>query len=326
MFDAASSHEKAIQQLELSIVVVAFNSADAIGATIEAAETSVAHLNSELIVLDNGSIDGTGEAARKVLTRGRVVRLEPNMGYGRAVNEGARRAVGQHLLIMNDDIILTRECVDRMIAAFQQGTSIGMVGARIVDRASNELPSFRRDLPGWADELERLVSRIVGRDRRHSVPVETENTVGVGLLLAACALTSRELFCSMGGFNSVFFLYGEDIDFCRRLEAAGLHRILVTNAVAIHDQEISLERRPRGRQFMDRIVTARDNYYRIWLSRPSRMILNAYRAIGLSDQPARFKFHAARMFTGGPSLASLRHPAPLTPIRDSGPFVDGSQA
>jgi GT2 family glycosyltransferase len=302
--------------MELSIVVAAYNSGGAIEATIEAAERSIAHLNGEVIVVDNGSTDDTNAQARRVITRGRVVRLDPNIGYGRAINEGARRAQGDLLLIMNDDILLSRECVDRMIEAFRDETTTGMVGAKIVDRASHELPSFRRHLPGWRDEFDRLLSLILRRDIRHVLPANQEDAVDVGLVLAACALTSRELFCSLGGFNRIFFLYGEDIDFCRRLEQAGLRRRLVTNAVAIHDQEISPERRPRGRQFMERIVTARDNYYRIWLSRPSRMALNAYRAFGFSDQPSRFKFHASRVLTGGSSLASLRRPAPLTPTRD----------
>ena len=302
--------------IDLSIVVAAFNSAGAIEATIDAAERSIAHLNAELIVVDNGSTDDTSSRARRVLTRGRVVRLDPNIGYGRAINEGARRARGELLLIMNDDILLSRECVDSMIGALRKEDTIGMVGAKIVDRASHDLPSFRRHLPGWRDEFDRLVAFVGRKDVRHVLPPNREDAVDVGLVLAACALTRRDLFCFMGGFNRIFFLYGEDIDFCRRLEQVGLRRQLVTNAVAIHDQEISPERRPRGRQFMERIVMARDSYYRIWLSRPSRMALNAYRAFGLSDQPMRFKFHASRMLTGGSSLASLRQPPPLTPASE----------
>lgn len=300
---------------ELSVVVVAYNSGAAIAATIDAAEKATAHLSSELIVVDNGSVDDTSTITQGSLVRGRTVRLDPNIGYGRAVNEGARRARGELLLIMNDDIILTGDCVDQMISAFRESANIGMVGARIVDRAGQELPSFRRFLPGWRDEIERYRS-LIGRDRRRTLLAEEGTTVDVALLLAACALVNTELFRSIGGFNPIFFLYGEDIDFCRRLQSMRLRRRIVTTAVAIHDQEISPERRPRGRQFMDRILSARNDYYRIWLSRPARMGLNAYRAVGLTDQPARFKFHAARMFTGGRSLPNLRRPPPLERTSD----------
>lgn len=300
---------------ELTVVVVAYNSAAAITATVDAAEKSTAHLNSELIVVDNGSVDDTYAAVKRSLLRGRIVRLESNVGYGRAVNEGVRRARGELLLIMNDDILLTEECVDELIGAFRELSDVGMVGAKVVDRAGQGLPSFRRFLPGWRDEFERVLS-LVGRDRRHTLfPIEG-TTVDVGLVLAACALTNTELFRGAGGFNSIFFLYGEDIDFCRRLQNMGLRRRIVATAVATHDQEISPERRPRGRQFMDRIMTARDNYYRIWLSRPARMIINAYRAFGVSDQPARFKFHISRALTGGSSLPNLRRPPPLEPTSD----------
>lgn len=61
----------------------------------------------------------------------------------------------------------------------------------------------------------------------------------------------------------------------------------------------------------------RDRYYRIWLSRPSRMLLNVYRAFGWADQPARFRFHARRAIYDGPTLRHLRTPAPLDFTPDS---------
>ena len=62
---------------------------------------------------------------------------------------------------------------------------------------------------------------------------------------------------------------------------------------------------------MTRILNARDTYYRIWLSRPERMAVNLWRALGISDQPPRFGYNLRRTFSGGPNLKNHRTLEPL---------------
>lgn len=297
----------------MTVVTVAYNSAEAIASTIEAAEAAIAHLDGEVVVIDNASADGTAAAVPRSPTT-RVFSLDENVGYGPGVNQGARRARGRRLLIINDDILLDRSAVDTLLDVLDSSPDIAMVGARITDAAGNVSAAFRNHLPGWGDELARIRDKLTRTDRRHQLSADESREIDVALLLAACVVVDAELFRSIGGFNERFFLYGEDIDFCRRLEHLGLRRVLALDAVAVHNQEISPERRPRGRDFMDRILNARDGYYRIWLSRPSRMLMNLWRSIGFSDQPQRALYHLRRAVRDGGSLRELRTPPPLTRI------------
>ena len=130
--------------------------------------------------------------------------------------------------------------------------------------------------------------------------------VDVGLLIAACLMGKTEVLRTLGGFNESFFFYGEDIDLCRRLDRAGYRRVLAPEALAIHHHEIATDRRYRRHVFLSRMLNARDTYYRIWLSRPSRMLINLYRALGPGEQPFKLRFHLRRAIYDGPNVRSLR--------------------
>jgi len=149
---------------------------------------------------------------------------------------------------------------------------------------------------------------------RTNYPV-SGSPIDVGLLIAACLMGNTAVLRSIGGFNTSFFFYGEDIDLCQRLHATGYRCVLVPEAGAVHHSEMATDRRYRGRTFALKILKARDTYYRIWMSRPSRMLLNLYRALGPTDQPLRMTFHLPRAIYDGPSVRDLRHLPPLRSTR-----------
>jgi len=299
--------------VELSAVLVTYNSADGIAATLDQLEASLAHRSAEIIVVDNASADGTVQIAKRHIRRGHVVQLPTNIGYGPGLNVGLAVANGSRVLLMNDDIRFDSTCVDRLLGALDASRDIGVVSPRITYPDGRPAPAARPHLPGWKDEWARLVDLVTGRSSRAAYPTSGD-PVDVGLLIAACLAGRTQLLRSIGGFNESFFFYGEDLDLCRRLEELRYRRVLAPEAVAVHHDKMASNRRYRGRAFSGRILNARDRYYRIWLSRPSRMLLNAYRAINPADQPFRLRFHLPRAIYDGPSLTTLRKPPPVEAI------------
>jgi GT2 family glycosyltransferase len=296
--------------IEISAVVITYNSQEAIEATINQLEASLGHLNAEIIAVDNASKDNTVSVLKRCIRRGRIIELAKNVGYGPGLNVGISMAAGKRVLLMNDDIRLTPDCINALIRALDSSDDIAMVGPQIVFQDGRQAPAARPFLPGWRDEFARLVDRITGRRTRTAYPTSGD-AVDVGLLVAACLMGKTEVLRSLGGFNGSFFFYGEDIDLCRRLRDNGYRCVLAPRALAIHHHEVAPDRRYRGQEFSTRILKARDMYYRIWLSRPSRMLLNLYRAIGPTDQPLRFSFHVPRAIYDGPNVTHLRHLQPL---------------
>lgn len=91
----------------------------------------------------------------------------------------------------------------------------------------------------------------------------------------------------------------------------GGHAVIVPEAEGCHDQAVAVDRRIRGRDFSDRILGARDTYYRMWLSRPERMAVNLFRAFRVSDQPHRLRYHFPKVIHDGRSLTQYRTPPSL---------------
>lgn len=291
----------------LSIIPVAFNSESEIAKTIEHLESITSHLSIEIVVVDNASADSTAEEARRAVRRGRVVTSDVNLGFGGGANLGLKHARGDYVLIMNDDVMPRPGAIEKMIDTLRSDPRIGLVGPRMLHPDGSVAPATRSHLPGIADEAARWKDKVTRRDDRNAYP-SGEEPREVALLICACVIAHTETLRDLGGFSPLFFFYGEDIDLCRRLQANGLKAVTVPSAEAVHDQDVAPSRRKSGRDFMDRILNARDTYYRVWLSKPERVLINLVRAFGGQDQPHRFKFHLRKAMADGGSLAQFRRP------------------
>ena len=298
------------ERADLSVIVVAYNSGASIGKTIEHLETVTSELDVEILVIDNASKDDTQSQAESALSRGKVIRSEVNLGFGGGVNLGLRSARGELVLILNDDVLPTSGAIERMMSLAREDSGIGLIGARLVD--SNHQPSFsvRTQLPGLRDELARMIDRVRRRNSRVAYP-DGKLPVDVGMMVCACVMAQTDLLRELGGFNSAFFMYGEDIDLCRRLRDHNLRLLSVPGAVAVHQREIAPERRYENREFTERILGARDVYYRIWLGRLERVVVHIIRAFGLADQPFRLRYHLRKALWDGPNLSNLRRLEPI---------------
>lgn len=298
--------------MELTVVVVTYNSASIVDATITAVRGAVTHLDAEILVVDDASSDATCAVAERSLgADGLLIRMPVNLGYGAAVNLGAKQARGEYLLMMNDDVLVTRATIDRLLATLRDSPSLAMVGPRLTNPDGSPTSTMYRWVPGWRYELGRIKHRLTGARWSTSIP-EGAEVAEVGVLFAACALVKTEFFRHLGGFNDAFFIYGQDLDFSKRASSANRAVAVDTRVAAIHHQDEAFARRPKGRAFADLVRRARDTYYRIWLPRPSRMALNLLRTIGRDDQPRRLLYHLRRSVYDGPSLRHLRRPPPLS--------------
>lgn len=294
----------------ISIVAVAYNSAEQIGTTITHLERVTDHLDVEIIVVDNASTDTTVQAAEKALRRGAVVESATNLGFGQGANLGIEYARGTYVVVMNDDVLPDPEAIEQLMAVLASDPTIGMVGPRMCHPDGSPAPATRRHLPGLLDELDRIRDTLFRSDLRSQYPTGTQ-PVDVGLLICAFVMARSDVLASIGGFNREFFIYGEDIDLCARLHSHGLRTVTVPDARAVHDQAVAPDRRIAGRDFMQRILDARSKYYRIWLSGPERFAVHVWRAFGVSDQPFRLRYHLREAMARRETMRALRTPAPL---------------
>ncbi len=201
-----------------------------------------------VVVVDNASTDGTVEYVRLRAPGVTLVAADCNLGFAGGVNAGVREAATDWVLILNPDILLTREAIQRLVAEGRSDARIGAVGAQLVgvDGVPQDAYSVRRfpTLATWAVDL-LLVDVIWPRNpiSQHylAADVDRSRTQDVEQPAAACLLVRRAAFDAIGGFDVRFQpAWFEDVDFCRRLIGAGWRIRYRADARVVHEGGVAM--------------------------------------------------------------------------------------
>lgn len=208
----------------LSIVIVSFSAREDLERCLRSLKNNPPAMDHEIIVVDNGSSDGSAEAAERIPLV-RVVRMGRNAGFAAANNAGIRESRGDLLLLLNSDTLVPPGALDRLVARLVATDSAAVAGPRLVDEAGRPELSFGRMI----SPLNEL------RQRRRTaawIAAETAREQFVDWVSGACLLVRRADADDAGLLDERFFLYTEDVDFCHAVRARG-RKVLFTPAAEI---------------------------------------------------------------------------------------------
>ncbi|HEY3990177.1 MAG TPA: glycosyltransferase family 2 protein [Acidobacteriaceae bacterium] len=211
---------------DLSVVIVSFNTREVLRECLEALARESAGLSVQTIVVDNGSKDGSIEMLRADFPVVELIVSPENLGFGRANNLAFERARGRYIVLLNSDAFLTPGSLRRSLEHMEANPRVGLGGGRLMGRDGSWQPSARRfptlitDLfvySGLADRYAR--SRIFGSyNRTWADPMQAAQ---VDWVPGAYSILRAEALAAAGPFDPRFFLYYEEVDLCRRIQAAG---------------------------------------------------------------------------------------------------------
>jgi GT2 family glycosyltransferase len=230
--------EVLVKSIDLSVLVVTYNSRRHIGPLLDALAGQLASLDAEVVVVDNASHDGTADQVEQHHPGVRLLRSEHNLGFAAGNNLAARHARGHMLLLLNPDALPTPGAIARGLALMADHPGVGMAGGLLLGEDGSPQPSGRMFptllqealvLSGLAARFPR--SRWFGRfDRTWADPGAA---AAVDWVPGAFAFVRRDLFDELGGFDERFFLYYEEVDLCRRIQAAG-HTVQLWPELRVH--------------------------------------------------------------------------------------------
>ncbi len=219
------------KQYEASIVIVSFNTCAVLRESLLAATRECAALEAngrraEILVVDNGSHDGSLEMVEAEFPHVKLTRSPENLGFGLANNIAIEQARGRYVVLINSDAFFSPGSLALAICHMDQTPQAGAGGAHLIGRdgawqpSGRGFPSVSRDLivhTGLADRFPR--SRVFGRMNRTcddlTLPAQVDWIVGAFIILRPEALKQ------VGLFDPAFFLYYEEVDLCLRLRSAG---------------------------------------------------------------------------------------------------------
>ncbi len=208
----------------IDVVIPAFNRWDLTSSCLRhlAAQT-VPH---QVIVVDNGSTDGTRAALRGEWPEVRVVALEENHAFTRAVNLGVAAGTGELVVLMNNDVDLQPDCIERLAAPLQEDPRLGSVAAVLVAPGERSI-----DSAGVTSDVTLAgFPRHQGLDPVHAGDPRPVLTGAEG----TTAAYRRAAWEQVGGLDEVINAYMEILDLAWRLRAAGWETTLATGAVGVH--------------------------------------------------------------------------------------------
>lgn len=226
--------------MQVSFVIPLFNCLELTRACIASLQRTLpSGLSHEIILVDDGSTDGTREWLATLSSKEgpfRVLLNERNLGYAGANNRGAHAATGHFIVLLNNDLVLTPGWLEPMLQAHASlGPSAGFVGnvqRRVLTRAIDHtgIVINHQGKP----EHDTFNPRWWGRRVRPAIAVT-----------GACLLGLRDLFLHLGGFDEGFVNGGEDIDLCFRASARGQRHAVALRSVIFHHISASPGRKLR---------------------------------------------------------------------------------
>lgn len=225
---------------DLSVVIVNYRHREVLTACLQSVYATANGLGIEVIVVDNASDDGTETLVPQRFPEARLVVNHENVGFARATNQGMAVASGQYVLWLNPDTILLKGALDELVGLLREHPDAGAVGPKMVG-PDGTLQYSCRTFPSLATGFFTRYS-VMRRlwpgnplSRRYLLSDWDHATVrAVDWVSGACLMTSRSVLDRVGGLDEGFFLFNEDVDWCRRLAAAGLKVYYNPRAVVMH--------------------------------------------------------------------------------------------
>ncbi len=216
---------------DIAVVIVTYDSAHVIGDLLDSLPGALDGLTADVVVVDNGSSDGTAEL---VAAPGacRVVR-SANVGYSGGINRGVREAAqAQSILILNPDVRLHPGSLPPLLAALR-GPGVGIAAPRVLTPQGELHLSLRRE-PTLPRALGLTKTRLAVFSEYVYDPSAYARPCTVDWALGAVLLMSRECYKALGGWDETFFLYSEETDLALRARDAGLLTRYEPRSVAVH--------------------------------------------------------------------------------------------
>ncbi|MFA5190225.1 MAG: glycosyltransferase family 2 protein [Verrucomicrobiia bacterium] len=234
--------------LDLSVIIVTRNTCSLTCAAIQSVLDARDDLSKEILLVDNGSTDGTLAAVAAEFPSVIGIRSESNLGFARANNRAASKAQGSFLLLLNSDAEVKPDSLGAAVAWMREHPDCGVAGAQLVN-PDGSLQNSIANFPTLATELlnKSLLRRLFprrypGKEHRSTEPVEVETIVGAFMLIR------RETWDALGGLDERYFFFLEETDFCLHARRRGWRVMHLPHIRVAHGQGRSARQvRPEAR-------------------------------------------------------------------------------
>ncbi|HWP83085.1 MAG TPA: glycosyltransferase [Bacteroidota bacterium] len=226
--------------VQLSVIIVNYNVREFLHHALVSLKKAMRGIRAEVLVVDNASDDGSVQMLQKDFPWVRLIINKSNEGFARANNRALRRARGKYLLLINPDTVVQEDTLKVMLRFFEENPDVGLAGCKILNPDGTFQLACRRSFPTPWVAFTRLTglsklfpkTRLLGR--YNLTYLSPDETYEIDAVSGSFMMTRRKVYNEVGGLDERFFMYGEDLDWCYRIQKAGWKIYYVHSTQIIH--------------------------------------------------------------------------------------------
>lgn len=261
---------------DISIIILSWNVRDLLRACLSS--LPLADPSIEIIVVDAGSADGSADMVRAEFPTVQVLARSENLGYSRGNNLGLAMARGRYLFVLNPDTVVQAGSLPAMLAHMDAHPQVGVLGPQLVF-ADGRVQSTRRRFPTlitgifestWLQPL--APKRVL--DHYYASDLPATEAHPVDWLVGAALFVRREAYQQVGGLDEGFFMYSEELDWLRRMWAAGWQCVYFPAVQVVHYEAQSSAQVPAATHI--RFNASKVRYFRKYHGRLAAALLRAW--------------------------------------------------
>lgn len=265
--------------MDLSIVIVSWNVRDLLRACLASIKDSRLCQSFEVFVVDNASSDGSADMVAREFPWVNLLRNSANAGFTRGNNQALALCRGRYVLFLNPDTRVEDDALAAMVAYMDAHPATGALGPQL-RYGDGSLQSSRRRFPTFGTALFEstpLTWHWPGNPwaaRYHMAGTPDDQTQPVDWVVGAALLARRAVVEQIGGFDEGYFMYSEELDWCRRASQAGWGTVYLPVARVIHYEGKSSEQAIAARHI--RFQTSKLRYFRKYHGTAAAALLRAF--------------------------------------------------
>jgi hypothetical protein len=225
--------------MELSIIITSYRNPELLKVCLDSIKKNFSSGNYEIIVVDSQTQEDTEMMMREEYPRIKLFPFKKNIGFQELVKKGINESQGEFFLILNGDIIVKKDSIEKLLEFIKSYPGAGMVGPQLINFNETLQPScfkfyspltiiYRRTFLGKLPFAQKKLNEFLMKDYDHQNPKE------VDWLMGSAMLVSRQAVAKVGLMDTRFKMYMEDTDWCRRFWENGYKVIYFPLAKMYH--------------------------------------------------------------------------------------------
>ena len=227
--------------IDVSVVIVGWNAKHYLELCLESLAKAPPRCSMEVLVVDNASTDGSVEMIEAKFPWVKLIKSSENLGFAKGNNVAIRQCQGRYIALVNPDVIVFPGCLDALADFLDENPKVGNVGPRVLNPDMSMQSTCRRFPTLWNNFCSATGLSARFKNSRffageHMFYFPHDRTLTVDVLVGCFSMIRREAFATVGLLDEGLFMYGDDVDWCRRARNAGWQVVFYPGGQAIHDR------------------------------------------------------------------------------------------